>query len=83
LKRSFSSCAIAIQRTQSLFKMSHLQRDWEMSESPDRKFDVDLDETRAEKLATAEIRHEIDPVIDKRVTRKFDLHILPWLFGIW
>ena len=24
-----------------------------------------------------------DPVIEARVTRKLDLHILPWLFGIW
>ncbi|KAI6340704.1 hypothetical protein MCOR31_011577 [Pyricularia oryzae] len=26
---------------------------------------------------------ELDPVIDKRLDRKFDLHILPFLFGIW
>jgi hypothetical protein len=63
--------------------MSHLHRDSEMSESLNRKFDVDLDETRVEKLVTAETQSEIDPVIDKRVTRKFDLHIRPWLFGIW
>lgn len=30
-----------------------------------------------------EPQHEIDPVVDKRVTRKCDLHIIPWLFGIW
>jgi hypothetical protein len=24
-----------------------------------------------------------DPVLEARVNRKFDLHILPWLFGIW
>jgi hypothetical protein len=23
------------------------------------------------------------PVLEARVNRKFDLHILPWLFGIW
>jgi hypothetical protein len=24
-----------------------------------------------------------DVALDKRLNRKFDLHILPWLFGIW
>lgn len=24
-----------------------------------------------------------DTVLEKRLNRKFDLHILPWLFGIW
>ncbi|KAK0623998.1 MFS transporter-like protein [Immersiella caudata] len=24
-----------------------------------------------------------DPALDRRLNRKFDLHILPWLFGIW
>jgi hypothetical protein len=64
-----------------VIKMSHLPR--EMSESPDRKLDAGLDETRVEKVSAVDIRYEIDPLIDKRVTRKFDLHILPWLFGIW
>ena len=27
--------------------------------------------------------HVIDPQLDKRLNRKFDVHILPWLFGIW
>ncbi|TLS21292.1 uncharacterized protein PpBr36_10305 [Pyricularia pennisetigena] len=35
-----------------------------------------------EKVATDE-HSELDPVIDKRLDRKFDLHILPFLFGIW
>ena len=25
----------------------------------------------------------IDPALDRRITRKFDLHLMPWLFGIW
>jgi len=25
----------------------------------------------------------LDPQLDKRLDRKFDLHIVPWLFGIW
>jgi hypothetical protein len=24
-----------------------------------------------------------DPAMDKRLNRKFDLRILPWLFGMW
>jgi hypothetical protein len=63
--------------------MSHTPRDPEMSGTPDRKFDVDLAERRVEKLTTVDVQYEIDAVIDKRVTRKFDFHILPWLFGIW
>ena len=26
---------------------------------------------------------EIDPAVDRRITRKFDTHIVPWLFGLW
>ena len=25
----------------------------------------------------------IDHVLDRSITRKFDLHIVPWLFGLW
>ncbi len=31
-------------------------------------------------------RHEspaIDHALDRRITRKFDFHIVPWLFGLW
>jgi hypothetical protein len=63
--------------------MTYLQRNPPTSKSPDRKFDVDMDDTRVEKLNTVETQYEINPVIDRRVTRKFDLHIPPWLFGIW
>ena len=24
-----------------------------------------------------------DPALEARLNRKFDIHILPWLFGIW
>ncbi|CAF9912076.1 MAG: hypothetical protein GOMPHAMPRED_007546 [Gomphillus americanus] len=26
---------------------------------------------------------ELDPLLDRRITRKLDMHLLPWLFGIW
>ena len=25
----------------------------------------------------------IDPILNKRVTRKMDRRIVPWLFGVW
>lgn len=39
------------------------------------------DVERIEKAITADL--PVDPQLDRRVNRKFDLHILPWLFGIW
>ncbi|KAK0663928.1 putative transporter [Cercophora samala] len=33
--------------------------------------------------ALGTIPHEENPRLDKILNRKFDLHILPWLFGIW
>ena len=26
---------------------------------------------------------ETDPALDRRITRKFDTHVVPWLFGLW
>ncbi len=26
---------------------------------------------------------DIDPALDRAITRKFDKHIIPWLFGLW
>ena len=31
----------------------------------------------------AEAQYEIDPELNKKVVRKCDLHIIPWLFAIW
>jgi MFS family permease len=31
----------------------------------------------------SEAQHEIYPELNKRVVRKCDLHIIPWLFAIW
>jgi hypothetical protein len=28
-------------------------------------------------------QYEAESPFDKRLDRKFDVHILPWLFGIW
>ena len=27
--------------------------------------------------------HDIDPALDRAITRKLDTHMMPWLFGIW
>lgn len=26
---------------------------------------------------------QVDPAVDKRITRKFDKRVVPWLFGMW
>lgn len=39
--------------------------------------------SHVEKLREQQVMPEIDAEIERRVTRKFDLHIVPWLFGIW
>ncbi|KAL9617523.1 MAG: hypothetical protein Q9160_007681 [Pyrenula sp. 1 TL-2023] len=44
---------------------------------------IKAEESHIEKLRTEERNYEIDPIVDRRITRKFDLHIIPWLFGIW
>lgn len=36
-----------------------------------------------EKLDTVGNEIVIDPVVSRAVTRKFDKHIVPWLFGLW
>lgn len=50
--------------------------------SSNDKLENGYGEARIEKLA-AEETYDTDPALDRRVTRKFDLHIIPWLFGIW
>ncbi|KAI4663787.1 uncharacterized protein J4E78_004205 [Alternaria triticimaculans] len=41
----------------------------------------ETDTERIEKAITLD--ETIDTALDKRLNRKFDLRILPWLFGIW
>lgn len=38
---------------------------------------------RALNEETTAALNELDPSINRALTRKFDLHIVPWLFGIW
>lgn len=36
-----------------------------------------------EKSNVALTDEHIDPTLDRRLNRKFDLHVVPWLFGLW
>ncbi|EOA80957.1 uncharacterized protein SETTUDRAFT_24469 [Exserohilum turcica Et28A] len=47
----------------------------------DKPHEHDDKTTHIEKATT--INEVADPALDKRLNRKFDTHILPWLFGIW
>lgn len=42
-------------------------------------FDAELDKTNT----TWDDSTELDPELDRRITRKFDTHVVPWLFGLW
>jgi len=51
----------------------------------DEQKDAEKSDLVAQAAAKAlDLEHvEENPQLDKRLNRKFDLHILPWLFGIW
>lgn len=36
-----------------------------------------------EHLRAEQAHLDLDPLISKRLNRKFDLHVMPFLFGIW
>ncbi|KAG7046537.1 MFS general substrate transporter [Colletotrichum scovillei] len=41
------------------------------------------EESHVESIRHSQVHYEIDPTLSKRLDRKFDVHIIPWLFGIW
>lgn len=41
------------------------------------------DSSHLAELNTAETQVHIDPEVEKIIVRKFDKHIVPWLFGLW
>ncbi|KAI9762658.1 MAG: hypothetical protein M4579_000276 [Chaenotheca gracillima] len=43
----------------------------------------DVSEARIEKAPSDESQMQVDAALEKQVTRKFDRHIVPWLFGLW
>lgn len=40
-------------------------------------------ESHVEHLRREQTRLDLDPTINRRINRKFDLHVIPFLFGIW
>jgi hypothetical protein len=66
------------------YKMNEMEDGTPTLDISERKFDLANKAAHVEEVGTdSEGQYELDPVIDKRVTRKFDVHIVPWLFGIW
>lgn len=52
--------------------------------SPHSKDEGSTSTTHIEKATDLESSHSsIDPHLSARITRRFDFHIIPWLFGIW
>lgn len=57
-----------------------------MSDKPivqDGVLDTKPEDSHVEDLRRQQTNIYIDPQLDKRLDRKFDSHIVPWLFGIW
>ena len=53
------------------------------SESLDFKYrEKILIEDSAKQITSNELV-DLDPALDRAITRKFDKHIVPWLFGLW
>ncbi|KAK1625166.1 major facilitator superfamily domain-containing protein [Colletotrichum phormii] len=45
--------------------------------------DSNPEDSHVENIRQSQVHYEIDPALSKRLDRKFDIHIIPWLFGIW
>ncbi|KAK1064176.1 hypothetical protein LTR74_008956, partial [Friedmanniomyces endolithicus] len=54
-----------------------------MNTRPSDEKAMGAEETDLKKGGVATDRTEIDPVLDKRITRQLDNHILPWIFILW
>lgn len=50
---------------------------------PDLTDEEVLQVAHLEKLNSTWDDQTIDPELDRRITRKFDVRIVPWLFGLW
>ena len=55
----------------------------ELQESMNASHDVKVDPSELERYDTAGEEIQIDPAVDRRITRKFDKHVIPWLFSLW
>jgi hypothetical protein len=60
--------------------------DPEKASTPEIGSDNDIfkpQETHVEELKQEQTHVDVDPAIHRRLNRKFDLHVIPFLFGIW
>ncbi|RJE18534.1 Major Facilitator Superfamily [Aspergillus sclerotialis] len=58
------------------------------AEEPEQDLEMGIDDEKQVESDVEVIRRQqghtpLDPHLDKRLDRKFDLHIIPWIFGIW
>ena len=62
-----------------------LPRESAVAGSPGFKDMDSVEKAHLEKITTAGTDQllDIDPSLDRRITRKLDKHIVPWLFGLW
>ena len=66
------------------YSMHQKEREVSTPDISEQKHDIMQKAAHVEETGSdSEGQYDIDPVIDKRVTRKFDFYIVPWLFGIW
>lgn len=40
-------------------------------------------EAHVEELRREQTHVDVDPAVHRKLNRKFDLHVIPFLFGIW
>lgn len=58
------------------------------AKAPEKDLEMGIDnekqvESHVETIRRQQGHTQLDPRLDKRLDRKFDLHIIPWIFGIW
>jgi hypothetical protein len=67
-----------------IFRSAKMVKDAAFSRPGESILDEKAHESeRIEELNSNREELGIDPVLDKRLTRKFDRHIMPWLFGLF
>lgn len=55
----------------------------EMADKRDVKVEEGMEKAPLENIISGEAEFHIDAEMEKTLTRKFDRHIIPWLFGLW
>lgn len=52
-------------------------------DSSEKVDDLGTAEANLEVIQEINMHQDVDSHLDKKIDRKFDLHIVPWIFGIW